>query len=62
MENAKSRRSYPITRSLLIYSAGEPQGQVKKYLDWILEPDGQKVVLDLGYVPERSSEWEATRV
>jgi len=52
VENAK-KKTYPITRSLLIYSVGEPQGQVKQYLDWTLSPDGQKVVLDLGYVPER---------
>ena len=47
------RRPIRLPRSLLIYSVGEPQGQVKQYLDWILSPDGQKVVLDLGYVPER---------
>lgn len=51
VENAKNK-TYPITRSLLIYAVGEPQGQVKQYLDWILSSDGQKVVLDLGYVPE----------
>jgi phosphate transport system substrate-binding protein len=43
--------SYPITRPLLIYSAGEPAGKIKDFLDWILAPDGQKVVLELGYVP-----------
>ncbi len=52
MENAQNDR-YPITRPLLIYTLGEPIGPVKEYLDWILSPEGQKVVEDLGYVPVR---------
>jgi phosphate transport system substrate-binding protein len=50
MENAKNR-SYPITRPLLIYTLGELAEPVKRYLDWILSPPGQEVVLQLGYVP-----------
>ena len=42
---------YPITRPLLIYTAGEPTGAVKEYLDWILSAEGQDVVRELGYVP-----------
>jgi phosphate transport system substrate-binding protein len=49
-------KSYPITRSLQIYVVGEPTGVVKEYLDWILSPDGQKVVGDLGYVPLKPHE------
>jgi len=52
MENAQNR-SYPITRPLQIYTLGEPEGDVKKYLDWIKSPAGQRVVLELGYVPAR---------
>jgi len=44
-------RSYPLTRPLLIYTAGHPQGQLKQYIDWIMGPQGQQVVLELGYVP-----------
>jgi phosphate transport system substrate-binding protein len=51
VENAK-QKTYPITRSLLVYAVGEPQGQLKQYVDWMLSPAGQKVVLELGYVPE----------
>jgi len=47
--NAKNG-SYPITRPLLIYTAGEPTGPVKAYLDWILSAEGQEVVRELGYV------------
>jgi len=50
VQNARNN-SYPITRPLQIYTIGEPAGAVKKYLDWILSPEGQKVVLETGYVP-----------
>lgn len=53
-ENAKKsneKERYPITRPLLIYTAGEPTGAIKDYLDWILSAEGQTVVRELGYVP-----------
>jgi phosphate transport system substrate-binding protein len=43
--------TYPITRPLLIYTLGEPESAVKKYMDWIDSKEGQQVVFDLGYVP-----------
>jgi phosphate transport system substrate-binding protein len=42
--------SYPIARSLFMYTAGEPEGEIKTYLDWVLR-DGQALVSDLGFVP-----------
>jgi len=50
METVKDE-SYPIARELYIYTAGEPQGAVREYLDWILGPAGQAIVQDLGFVP-----------
>lgn len=50
LENAK-KATYPITRPLQIYTLGEPTGPVRAYLEWILSPAGQEVVLHLGYVP-----------
>ena len=44
-------KSYPLARSLHLYTLGEPQGAVKQYIDWILSDAGQKVVEDSGYVP-----------
>lgn len=44
-------RSYPLARSLHLYTLGEPQGAVKAYIEWILSPAGQKVVEEAGYVP-----------
>ena len=42
---------YPIARELYMYTAGEPQEAIKDYLDWILSPEAQKIVLELGFVP-----------
>ncbi len=44
-------KTYPLARSLHLYTLGEPQGAVKRYIDWILSDAGQKVVEDSGYVP-----------
>lgn len=44
-------KTYPIARDLYMYTAGEPTGIVKDYLDWILSPEAQKIVLELGFVP-----------
>ena len=43
--------SYPIARDLYMYTAGQPSGAVKEYLDWILSPEAQKIVNELGFVP-----------
>jgi phosphate transport system substrate-binding protein len=50
VENAQNK-TYPITRPLQIYTIGELQPAVQDYLDWIVSAEGQKVVLELGYVP-----------
>ncbi|MFO7916884.1 MAG: PstS family phosphate ABC transporter substrate-binding protein [Anaerolineae bacterium] len=42
--------SYPIARSLFMYTAGEPTGQIAAYMDWILD-EGQRLVADVGFVP-----------
>lgn len=44
-------KTYPIARSLQVYTLGEPQGAVKAYVDWMLSDAGQKVVEASGYVP-----------
>jgi phosphate transport system substrate-binding protein len=44
--------TYPISRPLYMYTAGEPTGQVKEYMDWILN-EGQASVAELGFVPLR---------
>jgi phosphate transport system substrate-binding protein len=44
-------QTYPIARYLYVYSAGQPKGVAKEYLDWILGPEGQKIVEKIEYVP-----------
>lgn len=48
--NTLSKR-YPVARSLHLCVLGEPEGEVKKYVDWILSAAGQQVVEENGYVP-----------
>ncbi len=43
--------TYPIARSLYIYTAGQPQGAILAYLDWIMGPEGQAIVRSQGFVP-----------
>jgi phosphate transport system substrate-binding protein len=43
--------TYPLSRNLFMYSAGEPGGALADYLAWILSPEGQQIVADLGFVP-----------
>ncbi|MEW6160148.1 MAG: PstS family phosphate ABC transporter substrate-binding protein [Verrucomicrobiota bacterium] len=50
VESARSGK-YPISRKLYLYTAGEPTGELKAYIDWILSPEGQKIVEQEGFVP-----------
>jgi phosphate transport system substrate-binding protein len=43
--------TYPISRFLYFYTAGAPTGTVKKFIDWTVGPEGQKVIGDVGYYP-----------
>jgi phosphate transport system substrate-binding protein len=47
-------RSYPIARPLFMYTAGQPEGSVKDYLDWILSDAGQCIIQEKGYAPART--------
>lgn len=48
--------TYPITRYLHFFTANVPKGIVKKFIDWVLSPDGQRVVKQSGFIPL----WEIT--
>lgn len=43
--------SYPISRPLFLYTNGEPQGLVKKFVDFALSKEGQEIVLATDFVP-----------
>ena len=42
---------YPLARNLFMYTAGEPTDLIAEYLNWILGPEGQAIVTQLGFVP-----------
>jgi phosphate transport system substrate-binding protein len=46
--------TYPIARDLYMYSADQPIGRVLDYLNWILGPEAQRIVSQLGFVPTSS--------
>src|SRR5436190_489410 len=50
IEAARSGK-YPISRKLYMYVPGQPKGEIKAYIDWILSPAGQKIVEKEGFVP-----------
>jgi phosphate transport system substrate-binding protein len=50
MENALSNK-YPLSRFLYWYTAGPPMGTIKDVVDWVLGPQGQNVVNDVGFYP-----------
>jgi phosphate transport system substrate-binding protein len=43
--------TYPIARDLFMYTAGPPEGFVKRYMEWIFSPEAQDTVTQLGFVP-----------
>ncbi len=50
LETVQSGR-YPLSRYLFFYTIGEPEGQAKLFIDWVLGPEGQKVCETVGYYP-----------
>jgi phosphate transport system substrate-binding protein len=46
-----AKGTYPITRFLYMYLKNRPTGEIKKYIDWILSPEGQMIVTEVGYFP-----------
>jgi len=43
-------KSYPVNRELFMFTNGQPTGLAKDYINFILGPDGQKIVDSEGYV------------
>jgi phosphate transport system substrate-binding protein len=42
---------YPIARALYQYTNGKPKGNLKNFVAFILSPEGQKVVEEMGFYP-----------
>ena len=45
--------SYPVTRDLYLYTRVKPAGDTKKFIDWVLSPEGQALATEVGYFPVR---------
>jgi phosphate transport system substrate-binding protein len=43
--------TYPIARPLYMITRGQPSGVIAEYVQWILGPEGQDIVRQLGFVP-----------
>lgn len=50
LENVQ-KNIYPISRFLYWYIAGQPTGQIKQLVDWVMSSEGQSVVENVGYYP-----------
>ena len=46
-------KKYPMTRPLYMYTNGQPGGEIKKYIDWVLSDEGQCVLSERLYAPIR---------
>ena len=44
-------KTYPISRYLYMYLKSKPTGETKKFIDWILGSEGQKMIATVGYFP-----------
>jgi len=50
LENVNSG-AYPISRGLFYYVRKAPEGGIEDFIDWVLSPEGQKLVTEVGYFP-----------
>jgi phosphate transport system substrate-binding protein len=44
-------KSYAVARDLYMYTNKEPTGATKDYLNWVMSPEAQVIVAELGFVP-----------
>ncbi len=42
---------YPISRPLFIYTNGKPAGRMQEFLEFVMSPEGQKIVEIMDFVP-----------
>lgn len=43
--------TYPITRYLYFYTVYQPEGEIKRFLDWVVSKEGQRTATVNGYIP-----------
>jgi phosphate transport system substrate-binding protein len=54
---ATMKKTYPIARSLHVYTLGEPSSELAKYVHWLRSAAGQIIVKKSGYVPLAKELW-----
>ena len=42
--------TYPISRYLYFYTKNTPSGLVKDFIDWVISPEGEKIIEKAGYI------------
>lgn len=52
VENVKNN-SYKVSRGLYSNTKGEPKGLTKKFIDYLYTSDGQKLVIEDGFIPAK---------
>ena len=50
VQNSKNDK-YPLTRYLHFFTSRSSSGNVKKFIDWVLSTEGQKIVKEEGFIP-----------
>ncbi len=48
--------TYKISRPFIFLTKGAPTGEVKAFIDWVMSPEGQKIVQGEGAVPVKSTQ------
>jgi phosphate transport system substrate-binding protein len=43
--------TYPLSRPLFFYLRPQPSADIKSFTDWVLSPEGQAIVVKVGYFP-----------
>jgi phosphate transport system substrate-binding protein len=50
-ESAIKDGTYPLSRPLFFYTRAKPAAEIKAFTDWVLSPEGQAIVVKVGYFP-----------
>ena len=49
-ESTVRNGSWPVARPLFMYTNGTPKGKIKKFIDFLMSKEGQKIVNEVKYV------------
>ena len=55
-KKAVASGEYKLSRPLYFYTDGKPKGLAKEFIDFVLSPEGQKIVEEAGFVPVKPTD------